>query len=310
MKAAVIERFGEPEVLKLAEVERPSLGFGEVLVRVAAAGVNPVDVKIREGAIGEWFGTPPLVLGWDVSGVVEEVAPGPRSFEAGEEVLGLIHFPRTGAAYAEYVAAPAHQLTRKPAELDHVRAAGLPLAGLTAEQSLDLAGVTAGQRLLIHAAAGGVGHLAVQLAKARGATVVGTARAAKHDFLRELGGDHLIDYTAEPFEEAAGDLDVVIDTIGGDTSHRCVRALKRGGTLVTLIGRVEDSVLAAAREAGVRVINHLVYPDGERLARLTNLIERGDLRVEIERTFALERAADAHALSESGRARGKIVLTV
>jgi NADPH:quinone reductase-like Zn-dependent oxidoreductase len=310
MKAVVIEEFGEPEVLKPAEVERPRLGFGGILVRAAAAGINPVDVKTRAGAVGEWFGTPPLVLGWDVSGVVEEVAPGPRSFEAGDEVLGLVHFPALGGAYAEYVAVPAHQLARKPAELDHAAAAGLPLAGLTAEQSLDLAGVDAGQRVLIHAAAGGVGHLAVQLAKDRGATVLGTARAAKHDFLRGLGADELVDYTQQPFEEAVRDVDVVIDTIGGEYGHRSLRTLKRGGTLVALIGRVEDDVVDGARDAGVRVVNHLVYPDGERLARLVELVERGALRVEIERAFPLERAAEAHTLSESGRARGKIVLTI
>lgn len=310
MKAVVIERFGEPDVLQLQDVERPRLGFGGMLVRVAAAGLNPVDVKVREGVTGEWFGTPPLVLGWDVSGVVEEVAPGPRSFDAGDEVLGLIHFPSAGGAYAEYVAVPAHQLARKPAALDHVAAAGLPLAGLTAQQALDLAGVESGQRVLVHAAAGGVGHLAVQLAKARGATVIGTARAAKHDFLRGLGADELVDYTERPFEEAARDVDVVIDTIGEEYSHRSLRALRRGGTLVALIGRVEDAVVDAARDAGVRVVNHLVYPDGHGLARLVELVERGALRVEIERTFPLERAAEAHSLSESGRARGKIVLTI
>lgn len=236
----------------------------------------------------------------------------PRSapFGVGDEVLGLIHFPSHGGAYAEYVTPPAHQLARKPAGLDHLAAAGLPLAGLTAQQAFDLAGVESGQRVLVHAAAGGVGHLAVQLAKARGATVIGTARAAKHDFLRGLGADELVDYTEQPFEEAVRDADVVLDTVGGEYGHRSLRALRRGGTLVALIGRIEDAVVDAARHAGVRVVNHLVYPDGQGLARLVELVERGALRVEVERALPLERAAEAHSLSESGRARGKIVLTV
>jgi NADPH:quinone reductase-like Zn-dependent oxidoreductase len=310
MKAVVLERFGDPEVLRVHDVERPKAGLGGALVRVAAAGVNPVDVATRSGELGDWFGTPPFVLGWDVSGVVEELGLGVAHLAVGDEVLGLVRFPERAGAYAEYVAAPAYQLTRKPAQLDHAAAAALPLAGLTAQQALDLTGVQAGQRVLVHAAAGGVGHLAVQIAKARGATVIGTARAGKHDFLRELGVDEPIDYTAAPFEEVVGDVDVVIDMIGEDYGARSLRTLRTGGTLAVMVGTVSDAVAQAASEAGVRVINHLVHPDGPGLARLVELVERGALRIVLDRVVPLERAAEAHAISETGRARGKIVLSV
>jgi len=222
MKAMVLEEFGAP--LRLTELPRPAAGIGAVLVRVAAAGVNPVEVKTRAGAVGDWFGIPPLVLGWDLSGVVEELGIGAAGFAIGDGVLGLARFPGRAGTYAEYVSVPAHQLTRKPAALDHVTAAALPLAGLTAQQALDHAGVQSGQRVLGHAAAGGVGHLAVQLAKERGAWVAGTARAEKHKFLRELGADELVDYREVAFEEAVGDINVVVDLVGGDYGpRRCAR---------------------------------------------------------------------------------------
>ncbi len=309
MRAVMMERFGAPETLCLAEVERPAAGPGEVLVRVVAAGVNPVDAKARSGALGDLFGMPPFVLGWDVSGVVEGVGAGVVGLALGDEVFGLARFPERAGAYAEYVAVPADELVHKPSRLDHAVAAGLPLAGLTAQQVLDHAGVEAGQRVLVHAAAGGVGHLAVQIAKARGAWVIGTARAEKHPFLRELGADETVDYTATPFEDVVGDVDVVLDLIGGDYGRRSLRTLRLDGTIVVLLGG-DDGLVEAARVAGVRVVNHLVHPDGPGLARLVELVERGVLRVVVEQLMPLERAAEAHALIETGRVRGKIVLSV
>lgn len=193
MRAVMMRSNGGPQVLAVEDVAPPTPVLTEVLVRVRAAGVNPVDAYVRSGAFP--LVKPPAILGWDLSGVVEEVVPGVTRFRVGDDVFGMPMFPRAAGAYAEYVAAPARQLARKPTALDHVHAAALPLAGLTAWQALvDTANVSAGQRVLIHAAGGGVGHLAVQIAKARGAYVIGTASRSKYEFLRELGADEVLDY--------------------------------------------------------------------------------------------------------------------
>lgn len=310
MRAVLLETFGGPDALKVVTVDRPEPGPDEVLVRVMAAGVNPVDWKARSGAVGERFGAPPYVPGWDVCGVVEARGDAVTGFAVGDEVYGMPRFPQLAGCYAEYVTAPADHLAAKPAGIDHIAAAGLPLAGLTAQQTLDLAGVGAGQRVLVHAAAGGVGHLAVQLAKARDAYVIGTARAEKHAFLRDLGIDEAIDYTATAFEDAVRDVDVVVDPIAGDYSHRSLRTLRPGGVEYVILGGIDEALTAAARAAGVRVDGHLVHPDGPGLARLAELVEAGKLRIAVDRTFPLERAAEAHAYGETNRARGKIVLSV
>ena len=310
MRAVRLDRFGGPEVMRVVTVEQPSPAAGEVLVRVVAAGVNPVDWKVRAGGGGGRFGAPPLVLGWDLSGVVEAVGDGVSAFAAGDAVFGMPRFPEPAGCYAEYVAAPADQLAAKPAALDHPAAAGLPLAGLTALQVLDLAELDAGQRVLVHAAAGGVGHLAVQLAKARGAEVVGTARADKHPFLVELGIDQAVDYPTAAFEDVVDDVDVVIDPIGGDYGRRSLEVLRPGGVLLLIVGRADEALTAAAEKAGVRVVRHLVHPDGPGLARLAELAEHGALQVAVEQLIPLDQAARAHELGERGRTRGKLVLSV
>ena len=231
---------GGPEVLELRDVERPEPIPTEVLVRVTAAGINPVDWKTRQrGGYREAVGEPPLILGWDVAGVVEEVDPDVTRFAPGDRVFGMPWFPRVAGGYAEYVTSPARQLARTPDALGDEQAGGLPLAGLTAWQALvDVAKVGEGTRVLVHAAAGGVGHLAVQIAKARGAHVIGTAREEKHDFLRDLGVDEPIDYTARPFEEAVSDVDVVLDLVAGsDYGLRSLQTLRRGRALDLHPGR-------------------------------------------------------------------------
>jgi NADPH:quinone reductase-like Zn-dependent oxidoreductase len=309
VRAILVERFGGPEVLRVARVEEPTPGPGEVLVRVAAAGVNPVDWKVRAGSADGRFGRPPYVPGWDVAGVVEATGDGVSAFAAGDEVFGLPRFPEPAGCYAEYVCAPAGQLAAAPAGMDRA-AAGLPLTGLTALQVLDLAGVAEGQRVLVHAAAGGVGHLAVQLAKARGAQVVGTARAEKHPFLRELGVDRAVDHTAVAFEQAVGEVDVVVNPVGGDYGRRSLRVLRPGGVLAMIVGSGDRELAAEAEAAGVRLVRHLVRPDGPGLARLAELVGGGRLRVVVEHLLPLEQASTAHRLGERGRTRGKIVLAV
>ncbi|WP_060176832.1 NADP-dependent oxidoreductase [Streptomyces sp. IMTB 1903] len=306
MRAIVVNEWGGPENLVEREIERPEPGLGEVLVRVHAAGVNPVDWKTRaSGALIAWGETP--ILGWDVSGTVEAVGPGVTLYAPGDEVYGMPHFPRQAGGYAEYVAAPARHFARKPASLDHVQAAALPLAALTAWQALvDTAGVTAGQRVLVHAAAGGVGHLAVQIAKARGAYVIGTASAAKHDVLRGLGADELIDYRSVDFAEAVSDVDVVLDALGGDTAERSLKVLRSGGHLVSLPG--PDSVPADAD--GVNAAWVLVDPDLKGLEAIADLADKGLLKPLVETVLPLADAARAHEIGEQGRTTGKIVLTV
>lgn len=302
---------GGPEVLVPATVPRPVALSNEVLVRVYAAGVNPVDWKIRGGVFPDGgLGKPPFVQGWDVAGVVES---GPRvtRFAPGDEVYGLIWFPRQGGGYGEYVAAPARQFARKPKNLSFAEAAALPLAGLTAWQTLiDVADLQPGQKVLITAAAGGVGHLAAQIAKSRGAIVTGTATEAKHNFLRSVGVDHPIDYTTVDVAAEVNDQDVVLDMLGGAHSLPLLKTLRPDGLLITAIGPLRDELAAEAKQLGVRVCPFIVEPDRVGLDGITELVESGRLRVHLEQVFPLADAAKAHELGESGRVTGKIVLSI
>ena len=306
-----MRELGGPDVLELQEVERPEPIPTEVLVKVAAAGLNPVDWKTRQGGgLRNAIGDPPLILGWDIAGTVEEVGGGVTRFEPGDRVFGMPRFPRLARAYAEYATSPSRHLAHTPDTLTDEQAGALPLAGLTAWQCLvDLADVGDGDRVLIHAAAGGVGHLAVQIAKARGAHVMGTARAEKHDFLRELGVNEAIDYRAGPFEEAVSEVDLVLDLVGGEEQGlRSLEALGDGGLLIAVPGGVGKKVASAAKEQGKRATGMLVEPDHAALESLAALAEEGKLRVVVEESYPLERAAEAHEHLQSGRVAGKLVL--
>ena len=310
MRAITQHSFGDPDVLQVVEIDPPQPVPTEVLVRVRAIGLNPIEASIRRGA-RPMLGQPPFVLGWDISGVVEDVVPGVNRFQPGDEVYGMPMFPRAARAYAELVAAPSRQLARKPRSLDHVHAAALPLAGLTAWQSLvDTAQLAAGQRVLIHGAGGGVGHLAVQIAKARGAYVIGTASAAKHEFVRSLGADELIDHQTCDFAAVVGDLDVVLDSLGGEIARRSISVLRPGGILITIVDRRDVDLAARTRAAGRRFAGLSVEPDYPGLEALAGLVDSGQLRVHLETTLPLAEAAKAHELLESGRTTGKIALTI
>ncbi|KJS62147.1 NADP-dependent oxidoreductase [Streptomyces rubellomurinus] len=311
MRAISQDTAGGPEVLRLVDAARPEPGRGEVLVRVHAAGVNPADWKTRSRGVFANGATPPFTLGWDVSGVVEAVGPGVAIHRPGDEVYGMPRFPHPAGGYAEYVTAPARHFAPRPEGLSHVEAAGLPLAALTAWQALvDTADVRPGQRVLVHAAAGGVGHLAVQIAKARGAYVIGTASGAKHGLLRELGADETVDYRTVDVAEAVQGVDVVLDPIGGPSWARSLRSLRPGGTLVSIEPPTEAFPLAEAEAAGVRAVFVLVEPDQQGLREISRLVGSGRLRVLVDTVLPLERAADAHRLGELGRTTGKIVLSV
>ena len=310
MRAIVQHSFGGPEVLEVESRPLPEPVATEVRVRVEGAGVNPVDWKTRGGkGAAAGFGLP-LTVGWDVTGVVDAVGPGVTRFAVGDPVFGMPWFPRPAAGYAEFVTAPSRQFARRPEALSVEQAAGLSLAGLTAWQCLvDIARVQPGQRVLIHAAAGGVGHLAVQIAKARGAYVIGTASAAKHDLLADLGVDEAVDYRSQKFEDVVEPVDVVYDLIGGDVSIRSFDVLKPDGIMISLPSAAAAAAVEASRGRGLNVLGMMVEPDGDGLEELAALVERGALRVLVAETFPLERAADAHRLGEQGRTTGKIVLT-
>jgi NADPH:quinone reductase-like Zn-dependent oxidoreductase len=310
VRAIVQSSFGDPSVLELAEVPRPEAGATEVLVRVRAAGVNPVDWKTRagRGPLRE----PPFTVGWDIAGEVVAIGQGVTRFAVGDRVFGMPRFPHEAAAYAEYVTARSRQLARTPDRLTDVEAAALPLAALTAWQALvDTAAVGPGDRVLIHAAAGGVGHLAVQIAKSRGAHVIGTARAVHHGFLAELGIDESIDYTAQEVGATVRDADVVLDLVGGDTGLDSLPALRDGGLLIAIPSSSDLAPLQEAAGDRVRITNMLVEPDRTGIEAIAELVEQGALRVEVARTFPLAEAAQAHALGESGQiGGGKLVLTI
>ncbi|MEU8356076.1 NADP-dependent oxidoreductase [Nonomuraea sp. NPDC048882] len=299
---------GGPEVLRLTELPRPTPGPGEILVAVHAAGLNPTDYKHR--ALSIFLPPPPLTLGWDVSGTVAETGPGVTLFQPGDEVFGMLPYPDGAGSHAEYVTGPTRAFVPKPTGIDHIQAAALPLAALTAWQALvETADLRSGQRVLIHAAAGGVGHLAVQIAKERGAHVTGTASAPKHAFLRELGADACIDHRSEDFTDTEERYDVVLDPLGGETATRSVSVLRPGGVLVSLVPGAEDTP-AAAEKAQVRAVTLIVEHDQAGMRAIAALADQGSLRAHVSATFPLAEGARAHALGETGRTTGKLVLTV
>jgi len=308
MKAVRIHAYGGADVLAYEDAPRPVPGAGEVLVRVHACGVNPVDWKIREGYRKELLRhSLPLVPGWDVSGVIESIGAGATRLREGDEVYSRPDLSRNGA-YAEYIVIRESEVALKPKSVDHIRAAAIPLACLTAWQALfDAGGLEAGQRALIHAAAGGVGTFAVQLAKWKGAYVIGTASARNHEFLRGLGADEMIDYNITRFEDAVRDVDLVLDTMAGETQARSWGVLRKGGIMVSIL-QPPSQEEAASR--GVRGAFTFVQPNAEQLAQIAELVDAEKVRPIVDIVLPLSEARRAQELSKSGHIRGKIVLRV
>jgi NADPH:quinone reductase-like Zn-dependent oxidoreductase len=329
MKAIRQHRFGGPDVLVYEDAPMPVPAAGEVLVRVHAIGINPPDWYLRDGYRSlppDWQPavTFPLILGSDVSGVVVAVAPGVTRFKVGDEVFGMLRFPSMGdsAAYADYVAAPAAHLALKPSGIDHAHAAAAPMVALTAWQFLVELGhdvpnplqaarhvpvPLAGQTVLVNGAAGGVGHVAVQVAKLQGANVIAAASGRHAHFLRELGADDVIDYTRSPPEETVRGIDLVVDTVGGPTTGRFLQTLKAGGALFPLFPLGFTGAEAAARQ-GYTVSATQVRSNGEQLARIAELMASNRLRIAIDSAYPLADAAAAHARAAAGHLRGKLVL--
>ncbi|MFO8065085.1 MAG: NADP-dependent oxidoreductase [Spirochaetota bacterium] len=304
----MIRRFGDAGVLEFTTTERPQPRLHDAVVKIHAVGINPLDWKTREG-VGLWDDHLERtgILGWDISGTV--VACGRRvgEFSEGDEVFGLANYP-DGGAYAEYVRVPVDQLVKKPSTVEHTDAAAVPIAGLAAYQALfDVGKVTAARRVLIHGAAGGVGHFAVQLAKQTGAQVLGTSSERNLEFVRSLGADEVIDYAAVRFEQAINAVDVVIDTVGGDVTERSLNVLMRHGVVVALAG----SESSGTRKTGIgahRVRTLALRPDKRRLDHLASLLGEGALRPSTTTIRGLRGIPDAHRISETGHVRGKVVV--
>lgn len=321
MRIVAQQEFGGTDVLELNEVDRPDPGPGQVLIKLGASGVNPVDVVVRAGSYrprdGEGgsslelrgFATPPFTTGWDIAGTVESCGSGVSAFRPGDEVLGLLAFPALPAAHADYVIASTNEIVRRPDVLTMEQAGALPLAGLTAWQALvGIADVTSGQRVLVHAAAGGVGHLAVQIAKARGAYVIGTASAANHEFVRSLGADEVIDYRSTDFTTVVAPVDIVFDLVGGAYAERSITVLTPGGHLVAAVGVYLGITPERAAEAGIRFGYVDVRPSAADLSELVRFAQDGKLTVRVDHAIPLADAAKAHELVETGHVAGKVVL--
>ncbi|WP_374975355.1 NADP-dependent oxidoreductase [Microbacterium trichothecenolyticum] len=315
MTAMVVDAPGDADALHAASVPVPSPVLSEVLVRVVAAGVNPIDAKTRGGkGVSGAIAAYPSTLGYDFSGIVVKSPYEAHPLAPGTEVFGMTSFPRTGGSYAEYVVAPSLSVARKPASLSHVEAAGVPLAALTAwGLVVETAHAHEGQRVLIHAGSGGVGHFAVQFAAYFGAHVTVTASGRNAAWLRELGAAVVIDYTTTRFEEVVGEVDVVIDLVGNvhaSTGTRSLEVLRPGGLYVLVPTGSWPGYAEAAAEAGVRTTSYKVIPDGGALATIGRLLESGSVQVYIEQVFDLAEAAAAHRAIETGHTRGKVVLRV
>ncbi len=311
MKAIILKDFGGIDQLQPAELPVPGISEGEVLVAVKAISINPVDVKTRagKGAAAQFKGADPMILGWDMAGVVKESKS--PAFEEGDEVFGMVNFPGQGKVYAEYVAAPADQLAVKPAGVSFPAAAATTLSALTAWQAFaDHSRLRAGQRVLIHAAAGGVGHFAVQIAKLAGCYVVGTASAENKEFVLGLGADVHIDYKEVPFEEIVKDIDIVLDTIGGDNIDRSLKVMKKGGTIICIPSGANEQVAEKAAAKGMKGVTMMVQSSGEDMEHLASLLEDGTLKPEVSKLFPLEKMGEAHQQVETGKTRGKTVVTV
>lgn len=311
MKAILLNEPGAIDNLKLTEIDTPQIGADEVLVQVKAISINPVDVKSREGkgVYGRIKDQSPLILGWDISGIVTE--SNSADFKPGDEVFGMVNFPGHGKAYAEYLAAPASHLAIKPASMSHEEAAAATLAALTALQALkDHAKVKAGQKVLVHAAAGGVGHYAVQLAKNLGAYVVGTSSAKNKDFVLSLGADEHIDYHGYDWKNSPYEFDFILDTIGGDNIDLSLEVAKAGGTIISIPSGLNESVTEKAKAKGVEGYFILVKSDGEGMKKLASLLENGTIKSHVSDTFPFEEIGAAHTQVESGRTVGKVVVVL
>lgn len=314
MKAVIINKFGPPEVLENVTIDKPVAKDNEVVIKIKFAGINPVDTKVRAGTSGMSKSLQlPAILGWDVSGVIETIGKSVAEFKVNDEVFGCIGFPGLGKTYAEFAVADPKLLTLKPANVSFEEAAAVPLAGLTAYQAInEHLKVTKGQRVLIQAAAGGVGHLAVQFAKINGAFVAGTASGKNENFLKSIGVDQFIDYKKEKFEEVFKNGDAILDAMGGDVLYRSFLCVKSGGVVVCLPSSTKNdpTAIELANQKKVELIWPMMHTDGEQMKTIASLLEQKKLKVKIDRIFSLEEIAEAHKAIESHGTDGKVIIKI
>jgi NADPH:quinone reductase-like Zn-dependent oxidoreductase len=311
MRAIILKSFGEADQLALAEIPVPVPKENEVLVKTNSIGLNPVDVKTRKGKgqAAKLKNENPMILGWDISGVVTETGSDVTRFKKGDEVFGMVNLPGIGKAYAEYVAAPQEHLALKPKNVSHDSAAAASLAAMTAWQALvDQAQIKPGQKILVHAASGGVGHYALQIAKHFGTYVIGTSSAENKELVLSLGADEHIDYKAVKFEDVCQPVDIILDTIGGENIDRSLKVLKAGGTIVSLPSGISEVVTEKAADQNKKGIFFFVKSNGKDMQQIASLLEKGYMRSHVSKTFSFEEIKDAHELLESGKTKGKIVL--
>jgi NADPH:quinone reductase-like Zn-dependent oxidoreductase len=311
MKAIILKGFGGPECLVRAELPMPEMTDNEVLVRIKAIGINPVDIKTRrgKGLYGILKDLDPIIPGWDISGVIVQAGAKSSLFRKGDEVFGMIKFPGHGKAYAEYVSAPETHLALKPSNISHEEAAAASLAALTAWQVLKYkAGIKEGKKVLIHSAAGGVGHYAVQMAKYLGARIAGTSSGGNRDFVLSLGADEHIDYEKQNFENLLHDFDFVLDTIGGNYTDRSFKVLRPGGTIICIPSGTSEDIAEKARHRGLNGSHFQVHSDGEDMKEISYLLQKGIIKSFISKTFTLDKIRYAHLQIETGKTKGKIVV--
>ena len=311
MKAIVLKEAGNVDNLAYVELAKPTINEGEVLIQVKAISINPVDVKSRagKGVYGRIKTENPLILGWDISGIVEETKS--SAFKVGDEVFGMVNFPGHGKAYAEYVAAPANQLALKPKNISFEDAAASTLVALTAYQALvHHANIQQGQNVLVHAASGGVGHIAVQIAKYLGAKVTGTSSPKNKDFVLSLGADSHIDYHVFDWKSAGRTFDFVLDTIGGDNIDHSLEVTKEGGSIISIPTGLNEDVTSKAESKGVKGYFILVQSSGEDMKQIASLLESGAVKPHVSKSFPFEQMRAAHLEQETGRTVGKIVITL
>jgi len=311
MKAITLNGPGGAEQLRITELPQPVAQEGEVVVQVKAFSINPVDIKTRNGKamMGRLKDENPIILGWDISGIVTTVGANVTDFKEGDAVFGMVNFPGHGKAYAEYVAAPAAHLALKPGNISHEEAAAATLAALTAWQALvTQAAIKPGDKILVHAAAGGVGHYAVQIAKYLGAHVTGTSSAANKEFVTGLGADAHIDYKSQRFEEVTGGLDLVLDAFGGDMIERSLEVIKPGGQLITLPSGAVEGLTEKSAAKGIKGYNFMVSSNGKDMARLAELLEKRIIKSHVSQVFPFAEIAKAHQQVETGRTVGKVVV--
>ncbi len=313
MKAINIAEAGGTEVLHYTDVAVPEINSNEVLVAIKAISINPVDAKTRagKGVFGRFKDQLPIIIGWDIAGTVVKVGSEVSKFNVGDDVFGMVNFPGQGQAYAEYIAAPQNHLALKPKNISFEQAAASTLAALTAWQAFTKqATITKGQRVLIHAAAGGVGHFAVQIARYLGAYVIGTASAANRAFVLNLGADEHIDYKSTKLEEATHDIDLVLETIGGENIDASLKVVKQGGTLISIPSGLSETVTEKAKAKGVNGFFFLVQSNGDDMEQIAQLLEAGIIRPFVSKVYDFSEMAAAHLQQETGSTRGKLVVTI